>query len=204
MTKLFLHPGLHKSGTTSIQHFLGEHSSLIAKANVTYDVSEKFSYGNTNHYRIHGDLGLHLHRISLSNTNSIISCEDIFPLLANSDFMAEFTNGFRESIFTECYILITLSTDFPNSRWLEQLLIQELSSVGSHTADYLTKHLCEYLDTVYKSFELIQDQLLSKPEFKLIFIQPSPKYAKDIMRSFFADDRTYLKRPQIYTYIQRT
>jgi len=100
--------------------------------------------------------------------NFIVSSEDIMLILYNERYITDLTCAINNRLFQRCQIIITMPSGSLDSSWLEKLIVQEISSVGNHTADYLKYYLSTYLDSINKSLKAIMSLPRSLYEVSLV------------------------------------
>jgi hypothetical protein len=117
--KIFLHCGLHKTGTTSLQRFLHSNRSLLGYA---YPETGLFSYGHHNlaweladdqrFSTSYGNIADLLTEISRTNQEVILSSEDFEGCIANTPRFRKFANCLWALNFRPIIIVYLRSQDF--------------------------------------------------------------------------------------------
>jgi hypothetical protein len=130
--RIFLHCGLHKTGTTSLQRFLHSNRSLLTDSGYAYPKSGLFSYAHHNlawelvdderFSASRGNIAELLREISCTHQHVILSSEDFEGCIAGTAAFHNFTNDLKRLNLRPIVIVYLRSQDCYASSLYFQLL----------------------------------------------------------------------------------
>lgn len=197
MRRVFIHCGLHKTGTTAIQQIFSAHREILLAHNVLYPRSDQFGGHHNLAWALTRDRRLSqsgvtwrqaLDEISCFDGDAVLSSEDFESSLHRPDHLSAIAQAIRGTGRQPCVVVYTRGADaYIESLYLELLKHQYAVSFGAYQREIRQTGFLKYQEWVFQfDIDRVWSALREVPGLQFVQRDYQGSYGQGVAADFLS------------------